>query len=263
MLLLVADIGNTHVHLGLYEGERLLHRGRFPGERVVDFDPEWEAFAREALTGGRSERDIGAAIACSVSPKTKIPLMHWFGKRFGARPLVVGEQVDYPMPVLIDDPREVGADRVVNAYAAWRLCGAGPLVVCDFGTAITLDVVSAEGAYLGGVIAPGVQTAARALATQTALLPYVKVRPADRAIGRNTMDAIMSGLYFGVRGMVEAMCAAVAAELGGSPRFIATGGDAELIADGSRWLTEVRHDLTLDGLRLIYEVHRAASGGGT
>lgn len=259
-MLLVADVGNTHVHLGLYEGERLVARHTFSGEQVLDMDAAWEAFATRAPGGADALARIDGACLCSVSPKTKIPLMHWLGRRLGARPEVVGESLAYPMPVNVDDPGEVGPDRVVNAFAAWRLLGRGPLVVVDFGTAITLDVVDAGGAYIGGVIAPGATSSARALATQTALLPYVRVQPVVRAIGRNTMDAIMGGLFFGLIGMVEAMCAQVASELDTEPLFVATGGDAALFAERSAYLADVRPDLTLLGLRLIWEEARARRG---
>lgn len=165
-MLLVADVGNTRVHLGLFEGDALVARQAFPGDAVASLDAQWDA-----LTEGLGAVVPEGAILCSVNPKAKIPFAHWAFTRFGTRPLVVGETVPYPMPVRLDDPREVGPDRVVNAYAAWRRCGSGPIVVCDFGTAITLDVVSEDGAYVGGVIAPGVRTAARALADRTALLP--------------------------------------------------------------------------------------------
>lgn len=250
-MLLAADIGNTHVHLGLFEGEKLLVATKFPGERVTELDEEWARF-RGADANGR----IDAAVVCSVNPKKKISFCHWIARRFGARPRVVGEDLRLPIALLVDSKDEVGADRIVNAYAAWQLLGAGPIVVADFGTAITLDVVSAKGEYLGGAIAPGFQTAARALSSQTALLPYVKVTPADHAIGRNTIDALRSGLYFGLIGLVDALCERVAAELPTPPHWLATGGDAPMVAERSRFLRDVRPNLTLDGLRLGWEAAR-------
>ena len=248
-MLLAADIGNTHIHLGLFEGENLLATTKFPGDRVTELEEEWARFRGP----GAAATPIAGAVVCSVNPKAKIPFCHWVARRFGARPRVVGEDLRIPIELCVDAKDEVGADRIVNAYAAWRLLGEGPIVVADFGTAITLDVVSERGEYLGGAIAPGFDTAARALSTRTALLPYVKVAPADRAIGRNTIDALKSGLYFGLIGLVDALCERVAAELPRPPRWLATGGDAPLVAERSRFLRDVRPNLTLDGLRLGWE----------
>lgn len=252
-MLLVADIGNTNVHVGLFEGARLVGTGSIPAEGTADLDGEWARF--EAAAGVRVERIEGAAV-CSVNPKIRIPFAHWVDRRFGGRPRVVGETLRVDLPLRVDDPAEVGADRVVNAYAAWREFGRGPIVIVDAGTAITLDVVSERGEYLGGAIAPGFGTAARALSSLTALLPHVKVSPVERAIGHNTVDAMRSGLYFGLLGLVDALCDRVAAELETEPRWLATGGDAALVTGGSRRVRDARPDLTLEGLRLAWEAAR-------
>jgi type III pantothenate kinase len=252
-MLLAADIGNTNVHLGLYEGKNLVATASFSGEQVAEMDAAWDRFA-----GGRGVEKIDAAVLCSVNPKIKIPFSHWVGRRFGARPSAVGEAHKLDIPLRVDDPAEVGADRVVNAYAAWREFGRGPIVVVDAGTAITFDVVSERGEYLGGAIAPGFQTAARALSSLTALLPYVKVAPVERAIGHNTVDALKGGLYFGLVGLVDALCEQVAKELPAAPIWLATGGDGALLAGRSRFLREARPDLTLEGLRLAWEAASAA-----
>lgn len=254
-MLLVADIGNTNLHLGLFDGAHLASAKTIAGERVLDMDDEW------ARLRVGPDSAVRGAIVCSVNPKTKIPFCHWVSKRFGARPKVVGEDVLVPVPLLVESKSEVGADRIVNAFAAWKLLGEGPIVIADFGTAITLDVVSERGEYMGGAIAPGFQTAARALSTQTALLPYVKVTPADHAIGRNTIDALRSGLYFGLIGLVDALCERVATELLRPPRWLATGGDAPMVAERSRFLRDVRPNLTLDGLRLVWEELACSSSG--
>jgi type III pantothenate kinase len=252
-MLLVADIGNTNVHLGLYDGKDLVAAGKFSGAEVAEMDAEWDRFA-----GGRGIDRLEAAVVCSVNPKIKIPFSHWVGRRFGARPRVVGESLRLDIPLRVDDPAEVGADRIVNAYAAWREFGRGPIVVVDAGTAITFDVVSERGEYLGGAIAPGFQTAARALSNLTALLPYVKVAPVERAIGHNTVDALKGGLYFGLVGLVDALCEQVARELPAPPIWLATGGDGALLAGRSRYLKEARPNLTLEGLRLGWEAAAAA-----
>ncbi len=252
MRLLAADIGNTHIHLGLFDGETLAAAGPIRTDRLHDeLDGEWRRIA-----GDQAGAPIAGAVVCSVNPKVKIPFAQWVADTYGMRPRVVGENLRVPMPVDVDSPEEVGTDRIVNAYAAWRLLGRGPIVVADFGTAITLDVVSERGEYRGGVIAPGVRTASRALEQQTALLPFVKVRKTATAIGRNTIDAINGGLYFGYLGLVDALCERVATELGTTPLFLATGGDATLFADRSRHLGEVRLDLTLQGLRLAFDAAR-------
>jgi type III pantothenate kinase len=256
-MLLVADIGNTNVHLGLYSGEALLAAGKFSAEDVAEMDARWERF----LDGRKVEKLDGAAV-CSVNPKIKIPFTHWIAKRFGARPRVVGETLRLDMALEVDDPAEVGADRVVNAYAAWREYRRGPIVIVDAGTAITFDVVSEGGAYRGGAIAPGFQTAARALSSLTALLPTVRVGPVERAIGHNTVDALKGGLFFGLLGLVDALCEKVASELPAPPIWLATGGDGEMIASRSRVVRIARPNLTLDGLRLGWEAHVAAGGEG-
>lgn len=247
-MLLVADIGNTNVHLGLYEGRELVLAGKLSGEQVGDMDREWARFL-----GARPAPRVEGSVVCSVNPKIKIPFSHWVARQFGARPRVVGESLKLDIALRVDDPAEVGADRVVNAYAAWHEHGRGPIVIVDAGTAITLDVVSERGEYLGGAIAPGFQTAARGLSSLTALLPLVKVEPVERAIGHNTVDALRGGLYFGLLGLVDALCAKVASELPAAPIWIATGGDADLLVRGSRYLKVARPDLTLDGLRLAWE----------
>jgi type III pantothenate kinase len=248
-MLLVADIGNTNVHMGVYDGAALVAATAVPKDRILDIDTEWERFR-----GEEARAPIEGSIVCSVNPKVKIPFCHWVARRFGARPRVIGEDVRVPIPLLVDSKEEVGTDRIVNAFAAWRLFGEGPIVIADFGTAITLDVVSERGEYVGGAIAPGFQTAARALARETALLPLIRVEPALHAIGRNTIDAMKSGIFFGLTGLVDALCEKVAAELPKPPRWIATGGDAAMVAARSRFLRDVRPNLTLEGLRLAAEV---------
>ncbi|MHC4831039.1 MAG: type III pantothenate kinase, partial [Planctomycetota bacterium] len=136
-MLLVCDIGNTRVHLGLYRGESLIRKLSFSGQKVIDYEARWNELF-EGLDPNAVPTDT---VVCSVNPKAKIPFTHYVNQRVGVRPLVVGETVPYPIPVLLDDPAEVGPDRVVNGYAAFALLGGGPLVVCDFGTAITLDVI--------------------------------------------------------------------------------------------------------------------------
>jgi len=256
-MLLTADIGNTNVHLGLYAGPALVAVGKFSAEEVAEMDLHWERFL-----AGRKVDALEGAVVCSVNPKIKIPFTHWLARRFGARPLVIGETLRLDIALRVDDPAEVGADRVVNAYAAWREYRRGPIVVVDAGTAITWDVVSAAGEYLGGAIAPGFQTAARALSSLTALLPTVRVTPVERAIGRNTVDALKGGLYFGLLGLVDALCVQVEKELPAPPIWLATGGDGELIAGRSKVIRQARPNLTLDGLRMGWEAHREAGGAG-
>lgn len=246
-MLLAVDIGNTTLHLGLYEGMRLVAHCRVPNAQVFELDSYWDR-----LVAGLDDKTPSAAIVCSVNPKAKIPFGHWYAQRFGSRPIVVGEGLRVPIEVEVDDRDEVGADRVLNAYAAFRLLGPGPLVVVDFGTALTLDMVSETGAYQGGAIAPGIDTAARALSARTALLPYVPVKPVESVIGRNTIEALQAGLYIGFAGMVNALCAAAREQIPGV-RFVATGGDAQMMAERCPDLTRIEPYLTLDGLRMLHE----------
>ena len=259
--ILVADIGNTHAHLGIFHGQVLVARETFPssGRVTDDLIADWQSFASGQLE---------AVILASVNPKVRIPFCHWSRDQLGLAPKIVLEDLAKPLPLKVDNPEEVGADRVVNAFWAARSFPGEPVVIVDFGTAITFDVVSHAGDYLGGLITPGLHTAASALAERTALLPSVRVHATQTVIGKNTIDSINAGIFHGYTGLVDAICDAVATELGINTRppqmrVIATGGDAAVIAEGSQRIEYCVPDLTLQGLRLIYEEFTRETGSST
>lgn len=243
-MLLCADIGNTSVTFGLFDGETLLRQWRVQIEELPDLDPLWDE---------QSLPEPDAIIVASVNPAAHELLIAWMRRKFVLMPLTLGKDVKVDMPVLLRKPQEIGADRLANAVAGYELFG-GPLIIVDFGSAVTFDVVSDAGEYLGGAIAPGIRLSAQALAEKTALLPEVRPPSGGRppVIGRSTRGAIASGLYHGFLGLVFQMVGRISAELNAKPRVIATGGDAELIAQEAPQIEEIVPDLTLQGLRIAY-----------
>ena len=254
-MLLCIDIGNTNITFGLYEGKTLgpSWRIRTIHEKMAD---EYGILLDQLFRnqGYRPEQVAGVAIASVVPPLT--PVFERVGRDYvGQAPLVVDAGVRTGVRIRYDKPRDVGADRVVDA-AAVRALYSVPACVVDFGTATTFDAVSAEGDYLGGAIAPGVGIAARALFERTAKLPRVELTRPPSVIGRNTPHAIQSGLLFGYVGLVEGMVARFKAELGAETHIIATGGLAEIIARETDVIDVVDPWLTLHGLRIIYELNQ-------
>ncbi len=254
-MLLTIDIGNTNITLGLYQGEtldpswriRTIHE-RMPDEYGILLD---QLFRHR---GHRPEEVTGVAIASVVPPLT--PVFERVCRDYlGQTPLVIDAGVRTGVRIRYDNPREVGADRVVDAAAVRELYGV-PACVVDFGTATTFDAVSAEGDYLGGAIAPGIGIAAQALFERTAKLPRVELTRPPSPIGRNTPQSIQSGLLFGYVGLVEGMVARFKGELGPETRVVATGGLAEVIARETDVIDVVDPWLTLHGLRLIYELNQ-------
>lgn len=253
--LLAIDIGNTNIVMGVFEGEKIIASWRIATSvhRTAD---EYAAtlFNLLPMNGIRPER-IRSAILCSVVPPLEPTFERMCQNYLGIAPLVVGEGLRSGVRIAIDNPREAGADRVVNAMAAHHLYG-GPLIVIDMGTATTFDAVSKEGDYLGGAIAPGIEIAAEALFTRTAKLPRVELQMPKRAIGRNTVAAMQSGIVFGYIGLIEAIVSRIRQELGGQARTIATGGLSQLLAKETSCIEIVNLDLTLIGLRLIHELNQ-------
>jgi type III pantothenate kinase len=201
-------------------------------------------------------KEVRAVAVSSVVPPLQHTLERMSQRYFGVRAMFVGPGVKTGMPILYDDPREVGADRIVNAVAAYDRW-PGPLIVVDFGTATTFDVVSAKGEYVGGAIAPGIRISVEALSRHASRLPRVDLDKPGRVIGRNTVGSMQSGIVFGYAALVDGLCARLARELGGpAPKVVATGGLAGLLAEVSEAISEVDDLLTLAGLRLIYERNR-------
>lgn len=254
-MLLALDIGNTNTVAGLFRGPALLHHWRLPTQREATADglamQLLDLFAYHGLAG----REVGAVAVACVVPPLLMAVDEMSRRYFGRPPLVVGPGVDTGIAVRYENPREVGADRVVNAAAAYAAYG-GPAIVIDFGTATTFDAISAEGEYLGGAIAPGIGISLAALFREAAMLPRIELARPDRAIGRNTVDSIRSGTVFGFAGQVDALVGRIRAELGGRAFAVATGGLAALIAAECETVDAIDPLLTLTGLRLIHQRNR-------
>ena len=256
-MLLCVDIGNTNTVMGLYRGDDLLAHWRISTDHQKM--PDEYAMQLMALLayGGMAPEEIdGIALASVVPPLTDVfreMLTHYVR----VEPLVVGTGVKTGVAIRYDNPRNVGADRVANAAAAYRLYG-GPACIVDFGTGTTFDALSAKGEYLGGAIAPGVRIAAEALFERTAQLPRIDLVRPKKAIGSNTVDAMRSGVLFGYVGLVEGMVARFRQELGPDMRVIATGGLAQVISRETDVIEFVDPWLTLKGLRIIYALNQGA-----
>jgi len=254
-VLLAVDIGNTNIDLGVFEGQDLRAAWRFATdvERVPD---EYAASLITLLRAdGLDPSAISAAVMCSSVPEL-LPVFDQVCRRyFGVQPLVVGPGTHTGVRVLYE-PRELGSDRVVDVVAALKLHGPPPLIIVDLGTATVFDAVSAEGDYLGGAIAPGIGIAARALYERTAKLYRVELEHPRTVIGKNTGNAIQSGIMLGYVSLVEGMVARFQKEMGGGARVIATGGWSKLIAAETSVFDSVDPNLTLSGLRIIYEADR-------
>ena len=264
--LLAIDIGNTNVSLGLFDYPERAGRGE--GE----LRQHWRIGTRREQTSDELGVSIGAlfaqterhygeiddVIVCSVVP----PLLPIFervcAKLFQRPPLVVGPGIRTGMPIRYENPREVGADRIVNSLAAYTLM-SGPVIAVDFGTATTFDCVSRKGEYLGGVIFPGIHTSMEALFERASMLHRVEIQRPKTVIGRTTTTALQSGLLYGYAGMVDAMVERIRGELGEESQVVATGGLAGRVAAESKEIRHVEPFLTLEGLRLVYEKNQPGS----
>jgi type III pantothenate kinase len=250
-MLLAVDVGNTNVTMALFEGERLVadwrvtsHRERTADELAVELRQLFElrGFDFGVVTG---------VVISSVVPNLNPALLETSRRYLKCEPVMVGPGVKTSVRIRYDNPKDVGADRIANALAAYTKYG-GPIVVIDFGTAVTYDAINAEGDYLGGAIAPGVEISLDALVRHTAMLRRVEPVAPDSVIGRNTVASIQSGLIWGFVAQVEGMVERFRSELGGSAKVIATGGQAALLAGLTHVIETTDPLLTLEGLRLIY-----------
>ncbi len=254
-MLLCIDVGNTNITLGLYDGETLGPRWRL----ATDHERMPDEFTLQLLGllayASVDRRAVSGAAIASVVPTLTGRWVEVCRKGLSLEPLIVDSTINTGVRVLYEEPGTVGADRLVDAVAAYRLYG-GPACVVDFGTATTFDAISPTGDYLGGAIAPGIGIASQALFQRTAMLPRVELARPPSAIGRNTVHSMQSGLLFGYVSLVEGMVARFRAELGADTRVIGTGGLAEIIASETEALQILAPWLTLDGLRMVYEMNR-------
>src|SRR5215472_3424675 len=251
-MLLTIDVGNTNIVYGLFRGDQLVHQFRVESARGRTAD-EYSAqllalFDMEGLDSG----GVSAAIVACVVPSLIEPMVALVKRAFGLDAMIVGPGIRTGMAILIENPREVGADRIADAVAGFEKAKGGVIVV-DFGTSTNFDCVTPKGEYLGGVLAPGLQISADALFSRAAKLPRVEIAKPPKVVGRNTIHAMQSGIVYGYVGLVDGIVDRLKAELGYPCAVIATGGLSSLIAPLSRTIGEVDDVLTLVGLRLLYE----------
>lgn len=253
-MLLAIDLGNTNLTFGLFEGDRLRHDWRLATRRDSMPDELGLLMVQLMQQEGFEAKDVDAVVVASVVPPLNSSLVQAIERYFGKEPLMVGPGVKTGLKIHYRDPKEVGADRIVAAMAAFKKYG-GPLIIVDFGTATTFDVVSREGDYLGGAIAPGMGISVDALYQRAARLQRVELKAPANVIGRTTAESMQAGIIFGYTAQVEGMVARIRTELGEPARVIATGGFAGLIAEQTSVIEVVDQRLMLEGLRLIYQLN--------
>ena len=259
-MLLAIDVGNTNTVFALYQGREPVGQWRISTNRDRTADEYAAALLQLMGLRGVGPRDVGAILISSVVPQAVDPLRRMADLFFNRKAFVAGEDLDFPIKVQLNNPREVGADRLVNAIAAIERYEP-PLIIVDFGTATTFDVVDEDKAYCGGVIAPGINLSVEALHRAAAKLPRIAVEAPEMVIGRSTVSAMQSGVYWGYIGLIEGLIDRIEAEYGSAMTVLATGGLAALFQERCARLTHVETDLTMAGLMILYEQNRALVRG--
>jgi type III pantothenate kinase len=251
-MLLTIDIGNTNISMGVFRGRELINHWKISSDRFKTSD-EYGILLRNLFQqSGLDRQEVKGIIISSVVPPLTPVFQHLCRHLFQPKPLTVGPGLKTGMPILYENPHEVGADRIVASVSGFERHG-GPVVVIDFGTATTFDVVSEKGEYLGGAIAPGIQIAAEALYLKTAKLPNVDIKRPKKAIGRTTEASMQSGLFFGYVGLVRAIIAEIKKELGSEAVVVATGGFARIIIQDIEVINHHEPNLIENGLRILYD----------
>lgn len=247
-MILAIDIGNTNIAFGLFKGSRIIRKGRMPTSAMHKYG----SFAHKLKSAGGAY--IKAIIICSVVPKAERALAKVLERSFNAPVSVLGEDTKVPIKNLYKNPRQVGQDRLVAAYAAYTLYGGNrPIIIVDFGTAVTFDIVSKKGAYLGGLIFPGMEMSLKALSEKAALLPEVSLRRPSFIIGKTTRDSMASGAFYGYAAMCDGLVRKFEKQFKQKFLVLATGGNASLISPLSSSIAKVDDDLVLKGINLVYK----------
>lgn len=259
-MLLVMDVGNTNVVIGIYKGEQLVHQWRLSTSRNKTEDEYGTLIKMFLRDEGIDINDIDDVLISSVVPPIMYSLEQMVLKYFKRKPLVIGPGIKTGLNIKVDNPKEVGADRIVNAVGAIAEYGA-PLIIVDLGTATTFCVIGEDGSYLSGAICPGINISMEALYQNAAKLPKVEFAKPESIIGRNTVMAMQSGMYYGYIGLIDGLVTRMKQQLKKAPTVIATGGLAEYISQDSSTIDIVDSDLTLKGLRIIYDRNRKENNG--
>lgn len=254
-MLLVIDVGNTNIVLGIFEDDELVYDWRISTDKNKTIDEYGLLLTQLLCMKDIDSSKIGDIIISSVVPTIMDILPQVCEKHFNITPKIIGPGIKTGMNILYDNPKEVGADRIVNAVAAYEKYG-GPLIVVDLGTAITFDVINKKGEYLGGAITPGIKISADALFSRTSKLPKVEIIRPEKVIGKTTVNSIQSGLYYGYVGLIDNLVEKIVEELGiglDEIKVIATGGFSKLITEESKYVEKMDNMLTIEGLKIIYD----------
>ncbi len=254
-MLLAIDIGNTQILMGVFKKDQLLFHARLHSDSMKTADEYGVGLLQLLSTRNINKEQIKNIIISCVTPPLLHTLTNMIKDYLNASPIVVDSHLNTGIKIKIENPAEVGADRIVNAAAARELYG-GPVIIVDFGTATTFDVVTGKGEYIGGAIAPGIGISLDALFEKTSMLPKIEIKKPQMAIGAGTIPALQSGIFYGYTGLVENLVGKISAEMEKKPMVIATGGLAELVAGESSIIDKINPLLTLTGLRIIFERNR-------